>query len=88
MAGTDTQDRVAQAGVVAHAERGQHCATRKRAYQPLAFERCPYRRIAQPGGVSRGDKYIAEVCKTLASRLAEQGFAADVTGRAKHLYSV
>src|ERR1700722_19329699 len=34
------------------------------------------------------DKYIAEVCKTLASRLAEQGFAADVTGRAKHLYSV
>jgi GTP diphosphokinase / guanosine-3',5'-bis(diphosphate) 3'-diphosphatase len=34
------------------------------------------------------DKYIAEVCKTLSSRLAEQGFAADVTGRAKHLYSV
>jgi GTP pyrophosphokinase len=34
------------------------------------------------------DKYIANVCKTLASRLAEQGFAADVAGRAKHLYSV
>ncbi len=34
------------------------------------------------------DKYIADVCKTLASRLAEQGFAADVTGRAKHLYSI
>jgi GTP diphosphokinase / guanosine-3',5'-bis(diphosphate) 3'-diphosphatase len=34
------------------------------------------------------DRYIAEVCKTLAGRLAEQGFAADVTGRAKHLYSV
>ena len=34
------------------------------------------------------DKYIAEVCKTLSSRLAEQGFAAEVTGRAKHLYSV
>jgi GTP pyrophosphokinase len=34
------------------------------------------------------DKYIQEVSKTLASRLAEQGFAADVTGRAKHLYSV
>jgi guanosine-3',5'-bis(diphosphate) 3'-pyrophosphohydrolase len=34
------------------------------------------------------DKYIAETCKTLSSRLAEQGFAADVTGRAKHLYSV
>src|SRR5450432_971346 len=34
------------------------------------------------------DKYIAEVCKTLSGRLAEQGFAAEVTGRAKHLYSV
>ncbi len=34
------------------------------------------------------DKYIAEVCKTLSSRLAEQGFAAEVTGRAKHYYSI
>ncbi|MBS2020737.1 MAG: bifunctional (p)ppGpp synthetase/guanosine-3',5'-bis(diphosphate) 3'-pyrophosphohydrolase [Deltaproteobacteria bacterium] len=34
------------------------------------------------------DKYIEEVSKTLSSKLAEQGFAADVTGRAKHLYSV
>jgi GTP pyrophosphokinase len=34
------------------------------------------------------DKYIAEVCKTLSSRLAEQGFAADVTGRGKHHYSI
>ncbi len=34
------------------------------------------------------DKYIADVCKTLHARLAEQGFQADVTGRAKHLYSV
>ena len=34
------------------------------------------------------DKYIADVCKTLSARLADQGFAADVTGRAKHLYSI
>jgi GTP pyrophosphokinase len=34
------------------------------------------------------DKYIAEVSKTLSSRLAEQGFAADVSGRAKHYYSI
>jgi GTP pyrophosphokinase len=34
------------------------------------------------------DKYISDVSKTLASRLAEQGFATDVTGRAKHLYSI
>ena len=44
------------------------------------------------GAISRTkrerDKYINEVCKTLSARLAEQGFAADVTGRAKHLYSI
>src|SRR5437868_2637593 len=34
------------------------------------------------------DKYIDEVSKTLSSKLAEQGFAAEVTGRAKHLYSI
>ena len=34
------------------------------------------------------DRYILDVSKTLMSRLAEQGFAADVTGRAKHLYSI
>jgi GTP pyrophosphokinase len=34
------------------------------------------------------DRYIADVCKTISARLAEQGFAADVTGRAKHLYSI
>jgi len=34
------------------------------------------------------DNYIDDVSKTLSGRLAEQGFAADVTGRAKHLYSI
>lgn len=34
------------------------------------------------------EKYILDVSKTLASRLAEQGFAADVAGRAKHHYSI
>lgn len=34
------------------------------------------------------EKYLNEVCKTITARLAEQGFAAEVTGRAKHLYSV
>ncbi|MBL9021279.1 MAG: bifunctional (p)ppGpp synthetase/guanosine-3',5'-bis(diphosphate) 3'-pyrophosphohydrolase [Myxococcales bacterium] len=33
-------------------------------------------------------KYITEVCKVLSTKLAKQGFAADVTGRAKHLYSI
>ena len=34
------------------------------------------------------DAYIAEVVKLLASKLAEQGFASEVSGRAKHLYSI
>jgi guanosine-3',5'-bis(diphosphate) 3'-pyrophosphohydrolase len=34
------------------------------------------------------DRYIADVSKTLSGRLAEQGFPADVSGRAKHLYSI
>jgi guanosine-3',5'-bis(diphosphate) 3'-pyrophosphohydrolase len=34
------------------------------------------------------ERYIESVCRTIVSRLAEQGFAAEVTGRAKHLYSI
>jgi GTP diphosphokinase / guanosine-3',5'-bis(diphosphate) 3'-diphosphatase len=33
-------------------------------------------------------KYITDVCKGLMGKLAKQGFAGDVTGRAKHLYSI
>ncbi len=34
------------------------------------------------------ERYIESVCRTIVSRLAEQGFAAEVTGRAKHMYSI
>jgi GTP diphosphokinase / guanosine-3',5'-bis(diphosphate) 3'-diphosphatase len=34
------------------------------------------------------ERYIEDVCRTLQSRLAEQGFAAEISGRAKHLYSI
>jgi GTP pyrophosphokinase len=34
------------------------------------------------------ERYITDVCRTLQSRLAEQGFAAEVSGRGKHLYSI
>ncbi len=34
------------------------------------------------------ERYIESVCRTLTARLAEHGFAADVTGRAKHAYSI
>ncbi len=34
------------------------------------------------------ERYIEGVCRTITSRLAEAGFAGDVAGRAKHMYSV
>ncbi len=34
------------------------------------------------------ERYIFDVSQLIGHRLAEQGFAADVSGRAKHLYSV
>ncbi|HMJ15463.1 MAG TPA: RelA/SpoT family protein, partial [Polyangiaceae bacterium] len=34
------------------------------------------------------DRYIEGVCRTITSRLAEHEFAAEVTGRAKHVYSI
>jgi GTP diphosphokinase / guanosine-3',5'-bis(diphosphate) 3'-diphosphatase len=34
------------------------------------------------------ERYITDVCKLLSTKLAKQGFAAEVTGRAKHLYSI
>lgn len=40
------------------------------------------------GTKTERDKYTADVSKVLQAKLAEQGFAADVTGRAKHFYSI
>lgn len=40
------------------------------------------------GSKADRDKYTADVSKILMAKLAEQGFAADVTGRAKHFYSI
>ncbi len=34
------------------------------------------------------DRYIDTTCKTIVSRLAEQGFNVQVSGRAKHAYSI
>jgi guanosine-3',5'-bis(diphosphate) 3'-pyrophosphohydrolase len=34
------------------------------------------------------ERYIEGVCRTISSRLAEHGFAAEVQGRAKHYYSI
>ena len=37
---------------------------------------------------SERERYITDVSKLLSTKLAKQGFAVDVTGRAKHLYSI
>ena len=34
------------------------------------------------------DRYIGDVCKILSAKLAEHGFAVEVSGRAKHLHSI
>ncbi len=34
------------------------------------------------------ERYIESTCKTITSRLAEQGFSVTVSGRAKHAYSI
>jgi GTP pyrophosphokinase len=34
------------------------------------------------------ERYIEHVCRTITSRLAEHGFAAELKGRAKHVYSI
>lgn len=49
-----------------------------------------YQTLAQKVSKTKAqrEKYISDVCKTLSARLAEQGFAAEVTGRAKHLHSI
>lgn len=38
--------------------------------------------------VKERDRYIESTCKTITSRLAEQGFNVTVSGRAKHAYSI
>ena len=49
-----------------------------------------YKELAEKLAKTRKDRdrYIESVCRTIVSRLAEQGFGAEVTGRAKHLYSI
>ena len=57
VAAPDMQDRVAQAGVVAEPERGQHGSNPEASVSALLrSSACPYRRIAQPGGIARATR--------------------------------
>jgi GTP pyrophosphokinase len=49
-----------------------------------------YRMLAEKVAKTRGERegYIHRTVKTLSARLHEAGFAAEVSGRAKHLYSI
>jgi GTP pyrophosphokinase len=58
------------------------------AFKYLEPDACADLTVQMQGSKRERDKYIADVCRTLSSRLAMQDFAAEVTGRAKHLYSV
>lgn len=53
--------------------------------QPDAFQEIT-RKLAQT--MSERDLYIESTCKTVTSRLAEQGFNVQVSGRVKHAYSI
>jgi GTP diphosphokinase / guanosine-3',5'-bis(diphosphate) 3'-diphosphatase len=49
-----------------------------------------YKNLASKVAKTRKDRerYIEDTCRTIQAKMAEQGFPAEVTGRAKHLYSV
>jgi GTP pyrophosphokinase len=91
----DTQERVARETIEIYAPLANRLGIQafKSELEDLSFkylepEACADL-VAQMSQTKRErDKYITEVCKTLSSRLAEQGFAAEIYGRSKHLYSV
>ena len=91
----DTQERVARETIEIYAPLANRLGIQsfKSELEDLSFkyiepEACA-ELVAQMHHTKRErDKYITEVCKTLSSRLAEQGFAAEIYGRSKHLYSV
>jgi guanosine-3',5'-bis(diphosphate) 3'-pyrophosphohydrolase len=91
----DAQERIARETLEIYAPLANRLGMQgfKSELEDLSFkwlEPDSYQEIAQSIAKTKRerDKYISDVSKTLSGRLAEQGFAADVTGRAKHLYSI
>jgi GTP pyrophosphokinase len=91
----DAQDRIARETMEIYAPLANRLgiARIKSELEDLAFKYMDpenYTALAQKVRETAADreKYIAEVCKVLSTKLAKQGFAAEVTGRAKHLYSI
>jgi GTP pyrophosphokinase len=93
--GTDAQERIARETMDIYAPLANRLgiASFKGEFEDLAFKYLDPQAyqdlIAKISKTKKErDRYIADVSKTLSSRLAEQGFPADVQGRAKHLYSI
>ncbi len=91
----DAQERISRETMEIYAPLANRLgmASFKTELEDLAFkylEPDAWQEVSQGIQKSRAqrEKYIAEVCRTLSSRLAEAGFASNVDGRAKHLYSI
>jgi len=91
----DAQERIARETMDIYAPLANRLGISrfKAELEDLAFkylDPLAYQALAQKVSKTKAqrEKYIGDVCKTLSARLAEQGFAAEVTGRAKHLYSI
>jgi GTP pyrophosphokinase len=91
--GADAQERIARETMDIYAPLANRLgiARFKAEFEDLSFKYLdPQAYQALNSKISKSkkerDRYIADVSKTLSGRLAEQGFPADVYGRAKHFH--
>ena len=91
----EAQDRIARETMDIYAPLANRLgiARIKSELEDLSFrylEPEPYRELSRKVAMTakERERYIHQVSKVLTARLAEQGFAADVSGRSKHLFSI
>ncbi len=91
----DAQERIARETLDIYAPLANRLGIQwvKSELEDLAFRYLypdEYKDVTKRLGKSQKERnrYIDTVSKTLVSRLAEQGFSADISGRAKHLFSI
>ncbi len=91
----EAQDRIARETMEIYAPLANRLgiARFKSELEDLAFkyvEPDAYADLSRKIATSKGkrDDYIIDTSRLIAAKLNEQGFACDVTGRAKHLYSI
>jgi len=91
----ESQERIARETLDIYAPLANRLGiqTLKAELEDLAFqflEPHAYEQLTQQVATTESGRqsYIDSVCRTIANVLAEQGFVAEVSGRAKHLYSI